>query len=96
MLSTLHIRQLRPSVKFADKFAGSFRIEKTVGHQVYKLELLEKWHIHPVFYVSLLEPYHRRGGVDLGAHNEPDIASDGGEDWEVESILDERWFRRFK
>ena len=96
MLSTLHIRQLRPSVKFADKFAGPFRIEKTVGHQAYKLELPEKWHIHPVFHVSLLEPHHRRGGVDPGAHDEPDIASDGGEDWEVESILDERWFRRSK
>ena len=40
--------------------------------------------------MSLLEPHHRRDGVDPGAHDEPDVASDGGEDWEVEAILDQR------
>ena len=94
MLSTKHIRQLRPSVKLTDKYAGPFRIERTIGHQAYKLELPEKWRVHPVFHVSLLEPHHRRDGVDPGAHDEPDVASDGGEDWEVEAILDQRTYKR--
>ena len=96
MLSTKHIRQLRPSMKLADRYAGPFRIEKTIGHQAYKLELPDKWRIHPVFHVSLLEPHRQREGVDPGAHIEPDIASDGGEDWEVEAVLNERMYRKAK
>ena len=37
------------------KFFGPFQVLHPVGKQAYKLELPEKWRIHDVFHVSLLE-----------------------------------------
>ena len=41
--------------KLEAKFFGPFRVLHPVGKQAYKLELLKKWKIHNVFYMSLLE-----------------------------------------
>ncbi len=41
--------------KLEAKFFGPFRVLHPVGKQAYKIELLKKWRIHNVFYVSLLE-----------------------------------------
>ncbi len=42
-------------MKLESKFFGPFRVFHIVGKQVYKLELLTKWKIYDLFYVSLLE-----------------------------------------
>ena len=41
--------------KMEAKFFGPFRMLYPVGKQEYKLELPNKWRIHDVFYMSLLE-----------------------------------------
>lgn len=89
MLSTKNLKQTRPSKKLADRYVGPFKILETVGKQAYRLALPEKWRIHPVFHVSLLEPHHRRAGEDPASHAEP-VILESGEEWEVEEILNKR------
>ena len=40
------------------KYKGPFKIGFKVGKISYKLELLPHFKIHPVFYASVLKPYH--------------------------------------
>jgi len=41
---------------------GPFIVKRTVGSRAYEIELPERWDIHPVFHVILLEP-HRKDPV---------------------------------
>lgn len=87
LLSSRHIRILRPSRKLADKFLGPFQIIACVGKNAYTLDLPLKYgRIHPTFPVAFLEPYRRRNGVKPP---EP-IDIEGEEEWVVDKILDER------
>ena len=43
--------------KLDDKMFGPFVVKRKVGSSAYELELPAQWTIHPVFNVSLLEPY---------------------------------------
>ena len=52
-LKTTH--QIR---KFSPRREGPFKIEKILGPVTARLELPQRWKIHPVFHVSLLTPYH--------------------------------------
>ena len=57
MLNAKNIRTKRPSKKLAPKLYGPFKILEQRGELAYKLEISDQWKIHPVFHVSLLEPY---------------------------------------
>jgi hypothetical protein len=43
--------------KFMSKFAGSYVVVEYIFKDVYKLELLSKIKVHPIFHVSLLKPF---------------------------------------
>src|SRR5271168_5335977 len=93
MLASTNLRQQRPNKKLSDRYLGPFKVTGVIGEQAYELELPEKWTNHPVFHVSLLEPYSRRPGEDPASHPEA-VLVDGDEEWyEVEAILDDRWRR---
>jgi hypothetical protein len=90
LLSSKNIRLSRPSRKLDFRFLGPFRITEALGTQAYRLELPKTLGaIHPVFHVSLLEPYHRRGG-EGSPTPPPAILMEDGEEYEVEAILDQR------
>jgi len=57
MLNGRNIKTRRPSKKLDHKNHGSFQIEKIVSPLAVRLMLPQKWKIHNVFHVSLLEPY---------------------------------------
>ena len=58
LLSSKNIRLAQPSKKLDNHFLRPFKILEVVGNQAYCLELLQTYsQIHPVFHVSLLEPY---------------------------------------
>src|ERR1700677_174271 len=76
MLVVKNINQARPSKKLSDRFLGPFKVVEPVGHQAYRLKLLKTMKIHPVFHVSLLEPYHRREGEDPSRHEPPILVED--------------------
>ena len=87
LLSSKNIRLQRASKKLADKFLGPFKVLKVVGLNAYTLQLPKKYgRLHNTFHVSLLEPYSLRKGSVVPAP----IEIDGGEEWEVERILDTR------
>ena len=87
MLNAKNIRTKRPSKKLAPKLYGPFKILEQRGELAYKLELSERWKIHPVFHVSLLEPY--RTSI-RPAREQPPMEPeeiDGDLEWEVEKII---------
>jgi hypothetical protein len=88
MLRAKNIRTLRPSVKLDHRQLGPFTIIDAWGQKAYKLSLPPRYkRLHPVFHVSLLEPYHARDG----AFPEPaPIPIDGEDEWLIESIQAKR------
>lgn len=90
LLSLKNLKTRTPSRKLTQRYAGPFRVLDVVGTQAYRLALpSDLSRIHNVFHVSLLEPWHPRGGgeeqpmpVDLGQGEEPE--------YEVERILGKR------
>lgn len=63
MLSTKNLLNARFKKKLFYKFIESFEIENIVDKQTCRLRLLKKWRIYLVFYVFLLELYHRNANT---------------------------------
>jgi len=71
---------------------GPFRVLQVVGesNMAYKLALPPQMHIHPVFHVSLLEPY-RENSFPVRVQPPPlPVEVEGEEEFEVRSILDSK------
>ena len=90
LLSTKNIKLSRPNKKLDYCFIGPFQIVRAVGKQAYELDLPERYsRLHPVFHVSLLEPWRERDGGPT-AEPPPALLLGGEEEWEVSRILDHR------
>ena len=88
LLSAKNIKVTRPSKKLSAKYLGPFKVIEVVGRNAYRLDLPQSMRrLHPVFHVSLLEPYRRRPDDEPAAVREGDIEGDD-EEWEIEEILD--------
>ncbi len=95
------IRLLRRNLKICrlnDKLdyrrLGPFRVSKQVNEVAYRLDLPSSMKNHPVFHVSLLEPYREstiRGRLPAPP---PPIEINGEEEFEVSKIIDSRINRR--
>src|SRR5690606_3808159 len=60
LLNKKYIKTTRPSQKLDNKKLGPFEIIAKVGTRAYKLKLPSTMsNIHPVFHISLLEPYYK-------------------------------------
>jgi len=82
MISAKNLRSMRPRKKFVAQFIGPFKVEERIGKQAYRVALPERMRsIHPVFHVSLLEPYYRSGDVEP-----PPLEIEGEDQWEVEAV----------
>ena len=94
MLSTEHIRTLRPSKKLDDNFLGPLPIIGVVGRQAYTLRLPPLYKkLCPTFHVSLLKPWIPREGDEESTRTNPiDVA--GHKEWYVEKILSHRKVRK--
>jgi hypothetical protein len=96
-LDSRDINTSRPSHKLAHRYLGPYKIEARVGTHAYRLKLPAGMsRLHPVFHVVKLLPAPSKDAVP-GRRNtegpEPEII-DGQERYEVEEILDSRFFRR--
>jgi len=59
MVNTKNIKTRRSTKNLDYKLCGKFRIKRLIGTNAYELELHPSTSkIHPVFQISLLEPYH--------------------------------------
>jgi hypothetical protein len=65
LLSIKNLRSFRPNKKLDFPYKGSFKVIKKIRKQAYQLRLPADWRqIHPVFYMSLLEPYYQQKGEE--------------------------------
>jgi len=87
MLNAKNIRTKRPSKKLSPKLYGPFKVLEKKGSRAYKLEISPRWKIHPVFHVSLLEPYRasNRPNREQPPRDPEDI--EGDLEWEIERIV---------
>ena len=88
MLNAKNIRTKRRTKKLSPRLHGPFKVlEVKKGELVFKLEISPRWKIHPVFHVSLLEPY--RASVREEREHPPREPEDikGDLEWEVERIV---------
>ncbi|MBW0538432.1 hypothetical protein O181_078147 [Austropuccinia psidii MF-1] len=57
-LASMNIRTTRPTMKLSERWLGPFEVIKKIGSNAYHLKLPLQWKsVHPVFHVSLLEPF---------------------------------------
>ena len=94
-LNRRNIRTTRPSQKLDIKRMGPFRIEEIVGEarSAYRLQLTPQMRVHPVFHVSLLEPYRENQLAGRTQDPPPPLEVEGDLEYEVKEILDSRIVR---
>jgi hypothetical protein len=95
-LDAKNITTTAPSVKLADKKLGPFKIRKRLSPLTYELDLPKSIPIHPVFHISLLEPYKTTNIPNRIQPPPPPITIEGDEEYIVERILDGRLWRNQK
>lgn len=85
------IKTTRPSKKLSEKYLGPFPIVAQAGPQSYSLQLSDSLRrIHPVFHISVLEPYTPNTIPNRIPEPPPPIEIDGEEEFEIHSIVDSR------
>ena len=91
-LLSKNIKTTRPNKKLDYKKLGPYAISEAVGTHAYRLVVPDSFRAHPVFHVSLLEPYKTTTVPRLRAPDtpEPDIP---GEEWILEEIVAHRRIR---
>ena len=92
MLNRKNLRTKRPMEKLDHKIFGPFGVKRKAGSRAYEVELPERWDIHPVFHVSLLEPYREDPvGRPQKIIPTPDIV-DNEPSYLVAEVVDSRWY----
>ena len=97
-LKRFHISTTRPSEKLDHIFLGPFKILEAVGTRAYRLKLPASMKIHPVFHVSLLEPYYPNtlASRQVPRPPTPEVNAEGEEEWVFSEILKSRFVGRKK
>jgi transposase InsO family protein len=86
-----HIKTTRPSDKLDVRKLGPFPIAEAVNSRAFRLALPPSMaRVHPVFHVSLLEPYVANDIPGRVAPPPPPVEIDGEAEYEVEAIVDSR------
>ena len=85
-----NIKTTRPCDKLDYRQLGPFSISKQVNVVAYRLELPAAMKVHPVFHVSLLEPYKESNIPGRSQLPPPFIEVDHHKEYEVEKVLDSR------
>ena len=90
-LNAKNIKTKRPSKKLDHKRVGPFKISRAISTHAFRLDLPREFRfLHPVFHVSLLEPYHSNT-IPLRRQPPPlPVEVDGETEYEVSAILDSR------
>jgi len=92
MLNRKNLRTKRPMEKLDHRMFGPFVVKRKAGSRAYEVELPERWDIHPVFHVSLLEPYREDPvGRPQKIIPTPDIV-DNEPSYFVAEVVDSRWY----
>ncbi|KIO17550.1 hypothetical protein M407DRAFT_84869, partial [Tulasnella calospora MUT 4182] len=93
-LESKNITTDRPSTKLAAKRLGPYHIKKKISSHAYELDLPSTMKIHPVFHISLLTRYEEDTIPGRIQPTPPPVIVDEEEEWEVEAILNSRYYRK--
>lgn len=84
------LKTTRPCSKLDYQRLGPFKIKERINDVTFRLELLFHMRIHPVFHVSLLEPYHTNRIPGRHLPPPPPFVLEDEEEYEVASVLDSK------
>jgi hypothetical protein len=88
MLNGKNIRSRRPCKKLDHKLHGPFEIQDIISKHAVRLTLPTSWKIHPVFHVSLLEPFVQGNRtVDIQQVLKSSDPIEGDEEYDVDDIM---------
>jgi len=91
LVSNRHMKSTRPKKKLDWKFLGPGTVLAQTGRDAYRVDLPSLGQVHPVFHVSLLEPYTQQGNVPSQAGQLVDTLHSFGDDiYYVEKVLNRR------
>jgi hypothetical protein len=93
-LLSKNVNTTRPSKKLDYTKLGPYEILQQIGSVAYKLNLPTTTDIHPVFHVSLLEPYISNTIPDRIPKPPPPVIINNDQEYEVETVLDSRYYKR--
>jgi len=82
--------------KLSPRRYGPFKVVSQISKVAYKLELPSTWKIHDVFHASLLTPYKETDQHGPNFLEPPLEILDSKPEWEIQKILKERSFGRWK
>ena len=87
ILNAKNMKNKRPTRKFTSRLYGPFKVLEKKGNRPFKLDILARWIIHPVFHFSLLEHYKvsDRPNREQPPREPEDI--EGDLEWEVERLV---------
>ena len=85
-----NIKTKRPCDKLDYRILGPFIVQNQINLIAYRLELPATMKIHPIFHVSLLEPYRESYFLGRVQSLPPSIEIENHEKYEVDKILDSR------
>jgi len=84
------------TTKLAPRQYRPFMVAAKISNIAYKLSLPPTWKIHDVFHASLLTPYKETDQHGPNFIEPPPDIVEGEEEWEVEQIIKERTYGRWK
>ena len=84
------MKTTRPCNKLDYQRLGPYSITKHINKVAFQLDLPPHMRLHPVFHVSLLEPYASNSIPDHVIPPSPSIELDEGQEYDVKSILDSK------
>ena len=87
MLNAKKIRTKRPTNKLSPRLYGPFKVLERRGNRAFKLDISPRWKIHPVYDVSLLEPYKVSDRPNREQPPREPEDFEGDMEWEVEQIV---------
>ena len=93
-LDARNLRIRTPSKKLSHRRIGPYPVQEQLSPVTYRLKLPESLKINNVFHVDLLTPYHETDAYGPQPSQPPPVLIDGEEEYEVESIIDDRYNRR--
>ena len=95
MVNAKSIKMKRKSKKLGHRMRGRFKVTWVIGYYAYELALLySAGKVHPVYHISLLEPYYRNEILGRRTPSPQPVVDLRDDLWEVGKILASKVQRR--